>query len=132
MFPIHKSNPGHLHCRQILYHLSHQGNPIASLVSGFFFFLIVAILLGIFVFSSMTNDVEHFVMCLLAIYSYALEECLIKFFVYVLVGLFAFLLLSFKCSLIWSGKGNGNPLQYSCLENPRDGGAWWAAIYGVA
>ena len=38
-------------------------------------------------------------MCLLAIYSYALEECLIKFFVYVLVGLFAFLLLSFKCSL---------------------------------
>ena len=30
------------------------------------------------------------------------------------------------------GKGNGNPLQYSCLENPRDGGAWWAAVYGVA
>ena len=30
------------------------------------------------------------------------------------------------------GEGNGNPLQYSCLENPRDGGAWWGAIYGVA
>ena len=30
------------------------------------------------------------------------------------------------------GEGNGNPLQRSCLENPRDGGAWWAAIYGVA
>ena len=29
------------------------------------------------------------------------------------------------------GEGNGNPLQYSCLENPRDRGAWWAAIYGV-
>ena len=29
------------------------------------------------------------------------------------------------------GERNGNPLQYSCLENPRDGGAWWAAIYGV-
>ena len=29
-------------------------------------------------------------------------------------------------------RGNGNPLQCSCLENPRDGGAWWAAIYGVA
>ena len=28
--------------------------------------------------------------------------------------------------------GNGTPLQYSCLENPMDGGAWWAAIYGVA
>ena len=30
------------------------------------------------------------------------------------------------------GEGNGNPLQCSCLENPRDGGAWWAAIYGIA
>ena len=29
-------------------------------------------------------------------------------------------------------EGNGNPLQYSCLENPRDGEAWWAAVYGVA
>ena len=29
-------------------------------------------------------------------------------------------------------EGNGNPLQYSCLENPMDGGAWWAAVYGVA
>ena len=28
-------------------------------------------------------------------------------------------------------QGNGNPLQYSCLENPRDGGAWWAAFCGV-
>ena len=30
------------------------------------------------------------------------------------------------------GEGNGNPLQYSCLENLMDGGAWWAAVYGVA
>ena len=30
------------------------------------------------------------------------------------------------------GEGNGNPLQWSCLENPRDGWAWWAAVYGVA
>ena len=29
-------------------------------------------------------------------------------------------------------EGNGTPLQRSCLENPRDGGAWWAAVYGVA
>ena len=29
------------------------------------------------------------------------------------------------------GEGNGTPLQYSCLENPMDGGAWWAAVYGV-
>ena len=33
---------------------------------------------------------------------------------------------------VFHGEGNGNPLQYSCLENPRDGGAWWAAVYGVA
>ena len=31
-----------------------------------------------------------------------------------------------------TGEGNGTTLQYSCLENPRDGGAWWAAISGVA
>ena len=29
-------------------------------------------------------------------------------------------------------EGNGNPLQYSCLDTPMDGGAWWAAVYGVA
>ena len=33
--------------------------------------------------------------------------------------------------LLSSREGNGNPLQCSCLENPRDGGAWWATIYGV-
>ena len=31
-----------------------------------------------------------------------------------------------------SGEGNGNPLQYSCLENPMDGGAWWSTVHGVA
>ena len=40
--------------------------------------------------------------------------------------------LHFDFSLSRIGEGNGNPLQYSCLENPSDGGAWWAAIYGVA
>ena len=35
-------------------------------------------------------------------------------------------------SLSCIGEGNSNPLQCSCLENPRDGGAWWAAVYGVA
>ena len=38
----------------------------------------------------------------------------------------------FHFSLSYIGEGNGNPLQCSCLENPREGGAWWAAIYGVA
>ena len=39
--------------------------------------------------------------------------------------------LHFHFSLSCIGEGNGNPLQCSCLENPRDGGAWWAAVYGV-
>ena len=40
--------------------------------------------------------------------------------------------LHFHFSLSCIGEGNGNPLQCSCLENPKDGGAWWAAVYGVA
>ena len=40
--------------------------------------------------------------------------------------------LHFHFSLSCIGEGNGNPLQCSCLENPRDEGAWWTAIYGVA
>ena len=40
--------------------------------------------------------------------------------------------LHFHFSLSCTGEGNGNPPQCSCLENPRDRGAWWAAIYGVA
>ena len=40
--------------------------------------------------------------------------------------------LPFHFSLSCIREGNGNPLQRSCLENPRDSGAWWAAIYGVA
>ena len=40
--------------------------------------------------------------------------------------------MSLSLFLSCIGEGNGNPLQCSCLENPRDGGAWWAAIYEVA
>ena len=40
--------------------------------------------------------------------------------------------LHFHFSLSCVGEGNDNPLQRSCLENPREAGAWWAAIYGVA
>ena len=40
--------------------------------------------------------------------------------------------LHFHFSLSCIGEGHGNPLQCSCLENPRDGGAWWAAVYEVA
>ena len=40
--------------------------------------------------------------------------------------------LHFHFSLSCVGEGNGTPLLCSCLENPRDGGAWWAVVYGVA
>ena len=40
--------------------------------------------------------------------------------------------LNFKIVIDSQAEGNGNPLQYSCLENPMDGGAWWATVHGVA
>ena len=40
--------------------------------------------------------------------------------------------VSLNSVVLVSGEGNGTPLQYSCLENPMDGGAWWAAVHGVA
>ena len=43
-----------------------------------------------------------------------------------------FVLTNLKTTSPINGEGNGTPLQYSCLENPMDGGAWWAAVYGVA
>ena len=48
--------------------------------------------------------------------------------IYVYMYLFYF---HFSPSSKCVGEGNGNPFHYSCLENPRDGGAWWAAVYGV-
>ena len=47
-----------------------------------------------------------------------------------LINVFAFSTL--RSSAIRDGEGTGDPLQYSCLENPMDGGAWWAAVHGVA
>ena len=46
--------------------------------------------------------------------------------------LFSSWLLSFDLDCRWVGEGSGTPPQYSCLENPMDGGAWWAAVHGVA
>ena len=53
-------------------------------------------------------------------------------FLHVLANNYYFLVGCFLIGDILIGEGNGNPLQYSCLENPMVGGAWWAAIYGVA
>ena len=45
---------------------------------------------------------------------------------------FNFYLNEILCGILGIGEGNGSPLQCSCQENPRDGGAWWATVYGVA
>ena len=49
---------------------------------------------------------------------------MMKFIFYLVFFVFLFFFFFY-------GEGNGTPLQYSCLENPRDGEAWWAAVYGV-
>ena len=92
IFPTQGSNPGLLHCRQILYRLSHQGSPPSPS-------------------RGMQPTPRPQV---LAVFSSRNEICLGKML------------------RVISGEGNGNPLQYSCLENPRGGGAWCAAVYGVA
>ena len=63
------------------------------------------------------------------------------YYLYILIIITILLIPSFSSSLLWissnlfirsPGEGNGNPLQYSCLENPVDWGAWWATVHGVA
>ena len=49
----------------------------------------------------------------------------------IIIWLFSLVLLIEGVILIYFGEGNGTPLQYSCLENPMDGGAWKAAVHGV-
>ena len=98
--------------------------------------------------SLMINNVEHLFMCLLAIYISSLEKCIFRSFPTFWLGCLFFwygaewaicmfwrlILCQLFCLLLFSpfGEGNGNPLRCSCLENPRDGGAWWTAVHGVA
>ena len=49
-----------------------------------------------------------------------------------LISLAAIKFICIYIKIYFPGEGNGNPLQYSCLENPMDSGAWWAAVHGVA
>ena len=86
IFPAQGLNPGLLHCRQILYCLSHQQSPFTSFPGG--------------------SEVK-------------VSACNVGD------------LGSIPGSGRSPGEGNGNPLQYSCLENPMDGGAWYARVHGV-
>ena len=101
------------HCRRILYQLSHKGSPrILEWVA--------------YSFSSRSSWPRNRtgVSCIEGEFftNWAIREAPI----YTLL-----LLLSIYTTMYKIGGGNGNPLQYSCLENPMDGGAWWAAVHDV-
>ena len=126
IFPTQELNPGLPHCRRILYCLSHQGSPrILEWVA--------------YPFSRgfpqprnrlrrrqwqptpvLLPGKSHGQRSLVGGSPWGREE------------LDTTEWLHFHFSLSCIGEGNGNPLQCSCLENPRDGGGWWASIYGVA
>ena len=113
IFPTQGSNLGFLHCRQILYHLSHQGSLIMYLSAiltrdayvwnhtGYFLSLRTHVS-----FPSGSDSKES--------PANAGDLSLTP-------GLGRY-----------PEEGNGNPLQYSCLEHPMDRGAWWATVHGVA
>ena len=86
------SDPGLLHCRQILYHLSHQGSPVLTNKEV------------------QSREVRFIAQSPKASQSRA-DYLEIHIYIY--------------------REGNGNPRQYSCLENPMDGGAGWAAVHGI-
>ena len=114
IFPTQGSNLGLLHCRQTLYYLIHQGSILQS-------------------YSYQINRRGQWcpTPVLLPGKSHGWRS---------LVGCNpcgrkesdTTERLHFLFSLPCPGEGNGNPLHCSCLENPRDGGAWWAAVCGVA
>ena len=127
-------NPGLPHCRQTLYHLSHQrslcflrGEHIwkgsaAILLKNKVTLHVVFMLPNITTFMIIFFPHRHVICCysliiLCTLYS-RVQDRTFNWFL--------------SNSKLWYGEGNGTPLQYSCLENPMDGGAWWAAVHGVA
>ena len=159
IFPTQGSNPGVPHCREILCHLSHQGSPLLLtniiLIDGkqpiqyppasktkvglpslfpftpkFLHYLSPMIDL-LLTASTCWRRQWHPTPVLVPGKSHGQRS---------LVGCSPWgheesdrtQRLPFHFSLSCIGEGNGNPLQCSCLENPKDGGAWWAAVNGVA
>ena len=128
IFPIKGSNSGLLHSRWILYQLSHKRSQrILEWVAYLFSsrsswprnWTRVSHIAGEF-FTNWTEREAHF------------QKPMHNNFLYDYTGVKFLDLDYFYLYLTSLGEGNGNPLQCSCLENPRDRGAWWAAIYGVA
>ena len=103
IFSTQGSNPGLLHCRRTLYQLSYKGSPLLYLLEQVALFIIKNLFAKL--------DCTHFIR---TFRRYSKEWFIDSIRIY---GMFR--------------EGNGNPLQCSCLENPRDGRAWWAAVYGV-
>ena len=114
IFPTQESNPGLPHWRQILYQLNHQGSPR---------------ILEWLAYPSEKVMAPHSSTLAWKI-PWTEEPGRLQSMGSLRVGHDWVTSLSLFLSFI--GEGNGNPLQCSCLENPRDGGAWWVAVYGVA
>ena len=69
--------------------------------------------------------------CDVCIYVFVHVVCMFAYvFVVCMSVMYVYMYLCMLCMFV--GEGNGTPLQYSCLENPMEGGAWWAAVHGIA
>ena len=88
-------------------------------------YLVLILMLALF-------SLDHFSPCLLFLFHAFWENKLVIYFLNNFKSLFIFGCVGslLPCRL-FSGEGNGTSLQYSCLANPMDGGAWWAAVHGV-
>ena len=112
------------------------------------FFFILVILVGVkyhfiilICIAVMTNNAKHIFMSILAVWITCLEICPFRSFSYSLMDFQGGSMVS-ACNAgdtgsipgsgSYPGEGNSNPLQYSCLENPMDLGAWWATIHRFA
>ena len=120
IFPTQGSNPGLLHCRWILYHLSHQGIPYKSYIYTILQSIRCAMRRQWQPIPVLLPGNSHGWRSLVGCSPWCREESDMTERHH------------FLFSLSCTGAENGNPLQCSCLEKSRDGGAWWAAIYGVA
>ena len=110
IFPTQGLDPALPHCRRFLYHLSQQGSPIIFIAQHF---------------SEATNKLvgqwmQMWITSFIPKHDYDPRDNKPAE------------TSQWMTSLTKSRGGNGTPLQYSCLENPRDGGTWWAAVYRVA